>query len=178
MRETKHVISNGIAFSEKKDLEMLRKEAANGWIVKRFKKMGYEFEKGNPEDVIFSIDIRELEEEELDEYIELFETAGWTHIFSHYDMHLFKALPGTKPIYTDKESKVGKIERLQKSVGPAAAISSCAMVGSYIIQEIASGTLSNVFRVVFFISVVIAVPMIMTFLATMYHSIKSKYVNK
>ncbi|GIN86179.1 hypothetical protein J6TS2_25650 [Heyndrickxia sporothermodurans] len=178
MEETKYIVSNGIAFLEKKDLKMLRKQAANGWIVKRYKKLGYELEKGKPEDVTFSIDIRKLKEEELDEYIELFESAGWTHICSQHDMHLFKALPGTKPIYTDKESKVEKLERLQKSVGPAAAMTSCAMVGSYIVHEITSGTLSDVFNVIFLISIVVAVPMIATFLATIYHSIKVKMANK
>ncbi|MGZ9586615.1 DUF2812 domain-containing protein [Paenibacillus marinisediminis] len=178
MSETKYVVSNGIAFSEKKDLIMLRKEAANGWIVKRYKRMGYELVKGNPEDVTFSIDIRDLKEEELDEYIELFETAGWAHVCSQYDTYLFKALPGVKPIYTDKETKVEKFERLQKSVGPAAAITSCAMVGSYIVREITTGMLSDVFYVIFLISVVVAAPMIATFLATMYHSIKVKLVNK
>ncbi|WP_252188985.1 DUF2812 domain-containing protein [Bacillus mycoides] len=52
-------MSNGIAFSEEKDLKKLRKYAAKGWIIKRFKPMGYELEKGVAEDIIFSLDIRQ-----------------------------------------------------------------------------------------------------------------------
>ncbi|PFM64402.1 hypothetical protein COJ51_30600, partial [Bacillus thuringiensis] len=70
MGKTKYIMSNGIAFSEEQDLKKLRKYAAKGWIVKRFKRMGYELEKGVSEDTIFSLDIRPLEENELEEYIE------------------------------------------------------------------------------------------------------------
>ena len=60
MTKTKYVVSGGIAFSEKKDLEVLKKFAAKGWIVKRYKRMGYELEKQSPELVDYSIDVLNL----------------------------------------------------------------------------------------------------------------------
>ncbi|MGE6515366.1 DUF2812 domain-containing protein [Lysinibacillus sphaericus] len=174
MRKTKYITSNGIAFSENKDLEVLTKYAAKGWIVKRFKKMGYELEKGPAEDVIFSLDVRSLEDNELEEYIEIFEMAGWTYVCSSYNMHLFKATPGTNPIYTDLESKLDKVKRLRKSVIPAVVISVTILIVSYVLHVISSGQLSTIFLVVFMLSIVLAVPMAMTLMATYYHSYRTK----
>ncbi|WP_075312919.1 DUF2812 domain-containing protein [Bacillus wiedmannii] len=174
MGETKYITSNGIAFSEEKDLKKLRKYAAKGWIVKRFKRMGYELEKGVAEDVIFSLDIRELGENELEEYIGMFELAGWEYICSSYNMHLFKAKPGTKPIYTDKETKREKIKNVRKPVISTVAISTALLIVSYIVYSISSGLLSTIFEIVFLVSLVITVPMLMTLIATYYHSLRTR----
>lgn len=174
MGETKYIASSGIAFSEETDLKTLRKYAAKGWNVKRFKRMGYELEKSTPEDVIFSIDIRLLEDGELEEYMEMFEMAGWTHVCSDHSTHLFKAKPGTKPIYTDIDSKKEKVNRLRKSVIPAATISFIAVIVSYILYVVSSGVLNKVFSVVFMMSIVLAIPMGMTLIATYYHSYRTK----
>ncbi|MEN1937674.1 DUF2812 domain-containing protein [Paenibacillus sp. 102] len=174
MGKTKYIMSNGIAFSERKDLQKLRKYATKGWIVKRFKKMGYELEKGVAEDVIFNLDIRELAENELEEYIEMFELAGWEYICSSYTMHLFKAKPGTKPIYTDKETKQEKIKNLRKPVLLTVAISMALLIVSYIVHSVSSGLLSTIFSTIFLCSLVITVPMLMTLMATYYHSFRTK----
>ena len=47
MVKTKYISSEGIAFSEEKDLRVLRKYAAKGWHVKRYKRIGYELEQGS-----------------------------------------------------------------------------------------------------------------------------------
>ncbi|EJS62801.1 DUF2812 domain-containing protein [Bacillus cereus] len=174
MEKTKYIMSNGIAFSEEKDLKKLRKHAAKGWIVKRFKRMGYELEKGVAEDVIFSLDIRELGENELEEYIEMFELAGWEYICSSHNMHLFKAKPGTKPIYTDKETKQEKINNLRKPVKITVAISMALFIVSYIVYSISSGLLSTIFETIFLFSLVITIPMLMTLIATYYHSLRTR----
>ncbi|MED1569651.1 DUF2812 domain-containing protein [Bacillus paramycoides] len=172
MGKTKYIMSNGIAFSEEKDLKKLRKYAAKGWIVKRFKRLGYELEKSIAEDVIFSLDIRELGENELEEYIEMFELAGWEYICSSYNMHLFKAKPGTKPIYTDKATKQEKIKNLRKPVKVTVAISTALLIVSYIVYSISSGLLSTIFETVFLFSLVITIPMLMTLIATYYRSLR------
>ncbi|WHT48607.1 hypothetical protein QNH10_01880 [Sporosarcina thermotolerans] len=45
MSKTKYVASNGLAFSEKADMKMLRRNALMGWQLKRFRFAGYELEK-------------------------------------------------------------------------------------------------------------------------------------
>ncbi|MGE7875029.1 DUF2812 domain-containing protein [Bacillus paramycoides] len=152
MGKTKYIMSNGIAFSEEKDLKKLRKYAAKGWIVKRFKRLGYE----------------------LEEYIEMFELAGWEYICSSYNMHLFKAKPGTKPIYTDIATKQEKIKNLRKPVKVTVAISVALLIVSYIVYSISSGLLSTIFETVFLFSLVITIPMLMTLIATYYHSLRTR----
>lgn len=168
MTKTKYIFSEGIAFSEKNDLKVLRKLAAEGWIVKRYKQMGYELELGSPEDVIFSIDIRKLEHGEEEDYFELFEFAGWEHVCSNYNTHLFKAAPGTKKIYTDVESKTDKLVRMRQSVIPAVLISALFVLISYVFRSLTSGVLQSVFEFIFIVSLMLAFPMFMMLVATTY----------
>ncbi|WP_353626051.1 DUF2812 domain-containing protein [Bacillus sp. JCM 19041] len=72
MRQTKYKMSGGLAFSEDKDMEKLRKLSLKGWHVSNFKFMGYKLEKGQSADYIYSIDYRTLTEEEKEEYLDFF----------------------------------------------------------------------------------------------------------
>lgn len=45
MRQTKYMMSGGLAFSEDKDMEKLRQFSLKGWHVSGFKFMGYTLKK-------------------------------------------------------------------------------------------------------------------------------------
>ena len=107
MSKKKYVRSGGLAFSEQQDMEKLRKLSQKGWHVKKFSFLGYTLEQAKQEDYIYSIDYRSLNSDE-EEYFELFNSAGWSHIDSQANIHLFKATPDTKPLYTDRETTVEK----------------------------------------------------------------------
>lgn len=115
MKKTKYIMSEGLAFAEEKDMEKLRKYSLKGWHVKSLKLMGYMLEKGESQDFIYSIDYRHLDVEEGDEYFDYFASAGWTHIASEGYIHLFRALPGTKPIYSDQDTSLEKYHYLYSS---------------------------------------------------------------
>ncbi|AWE07657.1 DUF2812 domain-containing protein [Lysinibacillus sp. 2017] len=168
MNEKKFVISDGIAFSEKRDLKVLKRFAAKGWIVKRYKGFGYELEKREPEFIDYSIDIRNLAEEDKDEYFAMFEFAGWEHVCSSYDTHLFKAPVGTTPIYSDNTSKAEKLMRLQKSILPATWLTVCFMVLSYFMMVFFDGTMGQVSKMLFNIFMVLVVPCVMMYVALTY----------
>ena len=163
MVRKKYLASVGIAFSEKKDLQKLREYAAQGWIVKRYKRMGYELEEGQREDVIFSIDVNRLAKGEEEEYFAMFLAGGWEHVCSSYNTHLFKAKPGTPPIYTDKESEVDKFNRLLTSITPLSLYSLIALVIGTVGAWMTSGLLENMFRTIFYIALMVAVPCVMMF---------------
>lgn len=165
MMKKKYFASEGIAFSEKKDLQKLRAFAAQGWIVKRYKGMGYELEQGPKEDVIFSIDVHQLGKGEDEEYFAMFLAGGWEHVCSSYNTHLFKAKPGTPPIYTDKESEAGKFNRLLTSIMPLSLYSLLALVISTVGVWLTTGTLENIFYIIFYITLIIAVPCAMMVIA-------------
>lgn len=162
MVRKKRVISGGIAFSEKQDLKTLRNYAAKGWIVKRYKGMGYELEEGPAEDVIFSIDVNLVKGAEYDEYMDMMRAGGWEHVASSSTgTHLFKAAPGTPPIYTDKESEAGKLERMLASIVPASLICFVALVVSAFGRMFTSGMLEQLFNGIFGIAIALSAPCVM-----------------
>ena len=155
-------MSGGLAFSEQSDLKKLREKAAQGWIVKRFKFMGYQLEKGVPEDVIFSIDYRDFKKGEEEEYFEMFEMAGWSHVSSHAGIHLFKAVPGTKSIYSDKESSIDNLVRQQKPMISISVISVLITIISYLLSQMGPDMIQNGLHAVFLVSIIITFPVLMT----------------
>lgn len=172
MTKTKYFTSGGIAFSEKGDLKRLKKLAKKGWNVKRYKGMGYELEKGEPELVDFSIDIHHLAEGDEDEYFAMFEFAGWEHVCSSYHTHLFKAPVGTEPIYSDSETKAVKLIRLQKTISPALWMTVCFTVITYGLMLLTGGAISAVFKVLFVVFLMLLVPCISMFIALAYRRLR------
>jgi len=166
MRQTKYIISGGLAFTEEKDMEKLRRYSLKGWHVSNFKLMGYTLEKGECLDYIYSVDYRSLEENEEEEYFDFFSSAGWSHITSEANIHLFRALPNTKPIYSDRDTTAEKYENLsgsmKKLVIPFVLITALVWVGAMI----SSGTLESLLQIVAVILSVIAIPMALTTVAS------------
>ena len=166
MRRTKYIPSGGLAFSEDKDMEKLRRFSLKGWHVSDFKFMGYMLEKGESSDYIYSIDYRSLKEDEKEEYFDFFLTSGWSHIASEGNIHLFRAQPGTKPIYTDRDTTVEKYENFSGSMKnvaiPLVLITGLIWSGAII----SSGPLKSVLLVVAIMLSVIAIPTAWTAVAT------------
>ncbi len=126
MKKTKYILSGGTAFAEKEDLQKLSDYAKKGWLLDRFAFLGYTLKKGKPQELQYSLDFQEHAD---DEYFLLFKEAGWQHVCSTGNaMHIFSALPGTKPIYSDVETIVDRYKREKHSVGKAALSILVAMV--------------------------------------------------
>src|SRR5690625_772821 len=166
MTQTKYITSGGLAFYEDKDMEKLRRFSLKGWHVSDFKFMGYTLEKGESSDYIYSVYYRSLKEGKDGEYFDLFSTAGWTHVTSEGNIHLFRASPGTKPIYTDRDTTVEKYENsswLMKNLAiPLVLITALVWVG----VMISSGTLKSILIVVATILSAIAFPAAWTAITT------------
>ncbi|MDN4492491.1 DUF2812 domain-containing protein [Ureibacillus aquaedulcis] len=58
MRRTNYMMSGGLAFGEKRDLEKLKLKAKQGWHLKNLAFAGYRLEKSTQEDLQYSIDYR------------------------------------------------------------------------------------------------------------------------
>ncbi|WP_233191573.1 DUF2812 domain-containing protein [Sporosarcina sp. P18a] len=172
MKKRKYMVSAGLAFSEAGDMKKLRDQALQGWNLKRFRCAGYELEKGEKEDVIYSIDYRLLEPTEKEEYFETFANAGWTLVCSEYNMHIFKAERGTVPIYSDSESARDKIRRLAIPVRTVTLYLIGMMILSGLLMKFTSGVIQTVGTFFFYAAFVLAVPSVMTYVATLYHRLK------
>lgn len=166
MRKTKYMMSGGLAFSEEKDMEKLRRFSLKGWHVRDFKFMGYTLEQGESSDYIYSIDYRSLKEEEKEEYFDFFTSSGWSHIASEADIHLFRARPGTKPIYSDRDTSVEKYENSIRSMKNLAIPLVFITVLVWIGAMISSGTLKSFLLAAAAILTVIAIPTAWTVIAT------------
>ena len=166
MRRTKYITSGGLAFSEDKDMEKLRSCSLKGWHVSNFKFMGYTLEKGESLDYIYSVDYRSLEEEEEEEYFDFFSSSGWSHIASEGHIHLFRAHPGTKPIYSDRDTMVEKHENsiasLKNFALPFVLITVLVWMGAML----SSGTLKPLLLLIAVILSVIAIPTAWTVITT------------
>ncbi|MEB2281699.1 DUF2812 domain-containing protein [Lysinibacillus xylanilyticus] len=181
MRNKRYMASYGLAFSEERDMKKLSEKAAKGWHLKRFRFAGYGLEKGEPQDVIFSIDYRKLPKSEEEEYFELFAYGGWTHVCSSTDMHIFKAAPETTPIYSDAESSIDKLARLAKPVNLAASIALAITMVLWVIMTFITGTIQHIAEQGFIYSFVFTVPAVMTSCGVYYHMwknlrLKSKHI--
>ena len=165
MRETKYIMSGGLSFSEEKDMEKLRQFSLNGWHVSDFKFMGYTLKKGESLDYIYSVDYRTLEDD-AEEYFDFFSASGWTYIASEGNIHLFRAEPDTKPIYSDRDTSVEKYENLARSLNlfaiPFVFVTALTWIGTLL----TAGTLHFILLAVATILTIIAIPTAMTVLAT------------
>jgi len=166
MRQTKYITSGGLAFSEDKDMKKLRRYSLKGWHVSDFKFMGYTLEKGESSDYIYSIDYRWLKEDEEEEYFDFFSSSGWSHIASEGNIHLFRAYPGTKPIYTDRDTTVEKYENsngfMKKFTIPVVLITLLLWIG----VMLSSGTLKSLLFLAAVFMSAIAVPTAWTAITT------------
>ncbi|MCM3387915.1 DUF2812 domain-containing protein [Ureibacillus chungkukjangi] len=167
MKKTKYIMSWGLAFAEKQDLEKLSKKAKQGWRLKSLAFAGFRLEKGAPEHVQYSVDYRLLKEGEKEEYLELFSQAGWEHVCSSYDIHIFKAPYGTTPIYSDTESAVDKLDRLLKPVSLIGKFILPLTMISYLLMNFLTGPIEQFSKIIFLISMVFAVPTLMMVVALM-----------
>lgn len=167
MSHTKYVMSGGLAFSEEKDMEKLQRLSLQGWHVRNFKFMGYTLEKGTSTDYIYSVDYRLLKKEEAEEYFDFFSSAGWTHIASQGEIHLFRALPGTKPIHSDRETVVEKHDNLGNSIKWLTISLDFLTVLLWIGALISTGTLHQTLTILAVILTVVAIPLTWT-LITVY----------
>ena len=174
MSQTKFIMSSGLAFSEEKDMDRLRRQSLKGWHVDGFQFMGYSLKKGESKDYIYSLDYRTLASAEENEYFEFFSSAGWSHVASNGDMHLFRAEPGTKPIYSDQETKVEKYTRANKWVIgltiPLVLITALLWVGMVFTED----TLKTILFVAAAIFTIFAVPITWTAFASTGYVMKAR----
>ncbi|MFK4470078.1 DUF2812 domain-containing protein [Bacillus sp. RC252] len=177
MRQTKYILSGGLAFSEDKDMEKLRRFSLKGWHVSDFKFMGYTLKKGESSDYIYSVDYRSLKEDEEEEYFDFFSSSGWSHIASEGDIHLFRAQPNTKPIYSDRDTSVEKYENSARSMNYFAIPFVLITVLAWVVAIISSGTLQSILFTIAVIFTIIAIPTAMTVIATYNNKWKVKEKN-
>ena len=109
-RKFKNVFKIFFAWQEKKEENWLREMSNEGWHLDNTGFLNYTFRKGEPKDMVYRLDFKITRSENIDDYITLYEDAGWEYIskmgpFWYY----FRIEPeeGLSPeLYSDNASKI------------------------------------------------------------------------
>lgn len=113
-KETRYMSSMGLAFAEQREMRKLSRLAAQGWLLESFAFAGYALRRGQPQNLIYSLDMQAVGKEELEEYRETFRAGGWRPVCSAGEMHIFAAAPGTRPIHSDPGTHLEKYRRMSR----------------------------------------------------------------
>ncbi len=109
------------AWQDEAEEAWLREMSNQGW---HFSGMSmptiYNFKHGEAKDYVYRLDYRSYWKIDQEEYLQLFQDAGWECVDETMGWHYFRmpARPGEElEIYTDAESKIGKYQRLLAFLG-------------------------------------------------------------
>jgi len=142
---------------------------------KKISFLGYSLEKGEPKDVIYTIDYHLLKEVDKEEYYDMFKLAGWEHVCTEYDMHIFKVPLGTKPIYSDIDTKKEKYIRLSKLWRNVCILLLTLFIVSLLINWKVVGNLQQIGSVEITFSLILFIPSCMTYIAILSKILKNKW---
>ncbi|MGV3464273.1 MAG: DUF2812 domain-containing protein [Heyndrickxia sp.] len=103
------------AWQDDQENKWLEKMAEEGWKLIKYNFLVYTFAKMEPKKYIYKTDFKNNQNHDLQEYLALFEDAGWEHVTQYAGWHYFRTEPGkakTPDIYSDSNSKMEMFRRL------------------------------------------------------------------
>lgn len=118
-RRYKKIFKFIFAWQDEKEEEWLREMSLKGWKFKSFFWFRYKFEKTEPKDVIYKLDYKSTTNKDIDEYLKIYEDAGWEHVdeFAGWNYFRIDAKDCVLPdIYSDNASKAQKYKGLLKTL--------------------------------------------------------------
>lgn len=111
----KRVFKLFLAWQDDQENKWLEKMAEEGWKLIKYNFLVYTFEKMEPKKYIYKTDFKANQKHDLQEYLAIFEDAGWEHVTEYAGWHYFRTEPGkakTLDIYSDTNSKMDMFKRL------------------------------------------------------------------
>lgn len=103
------------AWQDDKEETWLREMSLKGWKLKKYTFLVYTFEKAEPKDYIYKLDYKTTFNNDMEEYLAIFNDAGWEHVEEFAGWHYFRieAENSEVPdIYSDNKSKAEKYKGL------------------------------------------------------------------
>jgi hypothetical protein len=108
-RRFKTVFKIFFAWQEKREEKWLREMSMEGWHLDNTSFLNYVFRKGEPKDMIYRLDFKIIRNENIDDYITLFEDAGWEYISRVGWWYYFRTVAKkgrSQELYSDNASKI------------------------------------------------------------------------
>lgn len=117
MKETKTVMKFFTIMQWEEEQNYLRNQHRKGWRFVRASLLNrYQFERCEPEDVVYQLDYSAARGEEKENYIQLFRDCGWEYIQDWYGYSYFRKpaaqMNGDESIFCDKESRMDFLKRV------------------------------------------------------------------
>ena len=103
-------MGHGLAVSPDKDMAMFAEMARKGKHLSGVNALahGFTFTDGPAQELVFDL---AHEDHPTPDYFDIFAAAGWTHVVSVDNAHIFKAAPGTPPLHLGTDSKRDELIR-------------------------------------------------------------------
>ena len=165
-KKKKYMPSLGLAFSEGYEMRKLSEMAEKGWSLESFAFLGYRFRKTEPKKVIYSVDYRVEKGADLEEYYDIYQAGGWKHVCSSGNIHIFSSEPGTLPLYTDRVTLQEKYDSIFRTTRMLTVFFMLLSIVTFILwQQSNPGSMEIAAENLFYLSLAITTPCVMTFLA-------------
>ena len=136
--ETKTTIRFFTILDYDKEQEYLREMHKAGWRFTRLKgAIFYQFEKCEPEDVIYQLDYNQEAQENKDEYVQMFADCGWEYLQDACGYSYFRKpaseTDGREEIFCDDESRLQMLTRIFKGrMVPLLLIFGCILMPTFL----------------------------------------------
>lgn len=115
----KYRLCGGLAMTPGREMDMLKQMSAKGWHLSGMKGIFYCFEKGQPQDYEYSLNL----EQNMDgDMMMLYESSGWTPIVVNYGYQIFRAKAGNPPIFSDSDSELDILSENRNKAGKSSMI--------------------------------------------------------
>ena len=109
-----------LAWKDEAEERWLGEMAQKGWGLKKFNCGLYTFEKMEPAEYIYKLDYKNNRKNDMDEYLAIFQEAGWEHAAQFSGWHYFRIKADhsaeTPDIYSDTHSKAQKYRALSDAI--------------------------------------------------------------
>lgn len=168
MKNTKFIMSYGVAFDEEHEIKQLTNYAKQGWLLEDTFLGGffYKLRKDKPQDLLYSLDYQQNADEE---YFKIFSEAGWNKVISKNNfLHIFSAPIGTNPIYIDSKAEVEKYIKMNTFTKTGSIYSLIAMLISFLLLVVSNTilpTLNPIFKILFIILAAIFIMFFTTYIS-------------
>lgn len=117
MKTVKYIKNRGLGRFEEKEMAKLARYSQQGWHLEGFYGFKFKLRKGKPRNLKYSLDYQKNPNKE---YFSFFGAAGWMHVCSADEIHIFCAPENARPIYTDSKSRIEMYEEEKRRMGKRA----------------------------------------------------------
>lgn len=145
-------------WQDEKEEAWLREMAQKGWLLKRYILLGYIFEKAEAKDYIYKLDYKSTRNNDIDEYLAIFQDTGWEHVGQFMGWHYFRTLADeciVPEIYSDNHSKVEKYKGLLRTLSMVLAGTSLLAIGIVFNPTFNGGFFIGKLRIIYIVSILL-----------------------